>query len=247
MTSSSHAGRVAVVTGASRGIGRAVALDLARQGAHVVAISRTTGGLEELDDEIRAVGGHATLVPLDLKDGKAIDALGAALYERFGRVDSLVGNAAVLGVLSPVAHLDDKVWDEVMAINVNANWRLIRTLEPLLKQSPTGRAVFLTSGVARAMRAYWGVYSVSKAALECMVGTWAAELRITNVKANVLSPGPIRTAMRARAMPGEDPMTLTPPEDLAPFITAMVAPDYEQTGMLYDFRAKTLIPIATGG
>jgi NAD(P)-dependent dehydrogenase (short-subunit alcohol dehydrogenase family) len=184
---------------------------------------------------------------LDLKEGKAIDALGSALFERFGRVDVLVGNAAVLGVLSPVSHLDDKIWDEVMAINVNANWRLIRTLEPLLKQSSAGRAVFLTAGTARTMRAYWGVYAISKAALECMVGTWAAELKITNVKANVLSPGPIRTAMRARAMPGEDPMTLTPPEDLAPFITAMVAPDYAETGMLYDFRARTTTPIAIAG
>ncbi len=165
------AGRVAVVTGASRGIGYHAAKGFAAAGAHVVALARTTGGLEELDDEIRAAGGAATLVPLDLKDVEGIDRLGAALYERWGRIDILFANAAILGQLSPLGHVPPKVWDEVMAVNVTANWRLLRSLDPLLRQSDAGRALFMSSGAARSCRPFWGAYSVSKAAVEALART----------------------------------------------------------------------------
>lgn len=229
------ADRIVVITGASRGIGRAMALAVAGAGAHVVALARTVGGLEELDDSIRAIGGTATLVPLDLKDFDAIDRLGAALHERFRRIDGLVGNAGVLGILSPLAHVDQKVWDEVMAVNVTANWRLIRSFDPLLRASGTGRAVFLTSGAARKFNAYWGPYAVSKAALEALVVTYAREGEIHGVKANLLNPGPIRTAMRAKAMPGEDPATLPAPEDLAPHVVPLLTADCTESGRVWDF------------
>lgn len=229
------ADRIVVITGASRGIGRAMALAVAAAGGHVVALARTVGGLEELDDAIRGIGGTATLVPLDLKDFDAIDRLGAALHERFRRIDGLVGNAGVLGILSPLAHVDQKVWDEVMAVNVTANWRLIRSFDPLLRASGTGRAVFLTSGAARKFNAYWGPYAVSKAALEALVVTYAREGEIHGVKANLLNPGPIRTAMRAKAMPGEDPATLPAPEDLAPHVVPLLAADCAESGRVWDF------------
>jgi Dehydrogenases with different specificities (related to short-chain alcohol dehydrogenases) len=228
--------RIALVTGASRGIGRAVAKALAAAGCHVMAIARTQGGLEELDDEIRAEGGTATLVPMDLTDFPAIDRLGLAIYERYGRLDVLVGNAGVLGPLSPLGHVDPKRWDEVMRVNVDANWRLIRSFDPLLRQSPAGRAVFVTSGAAHKCRAYWGPYAVSKAAVEVLVRTYAAEnVNTSAVKANLLNPGALRTRMRAQAMPGEDPMTLRTPDDLAPFVVEMVDPGQTRTGMIYDF------------
>jgi NAD(P)-dependent dehydrogenase (short-subunit alcohol dehydrogenase family) len=210
--------RVAVVTGASRGIGRAVAVELAGRGAHVIAVARTQGGLEELDDEIRTRGGSATLVPMDVTDYPAIDRLGAAIFERWKKLDILVGNAGVLGRLAPLPHIDPKVWDQAFAVNVTANFRLIRALEPLLRQSDAGRAVFLTSGRATKLYAYWGTYAVTKAALDAMVRTWAAELATTTVRVNLYSPGPVRTRMRAEAMPGEDPSGLTRPEDVAPRI-----------------------------
>src|SRR5919202_5561083 len=238
------AGRIAVVTGASRGIGRAAALALAREGAHVLAAARTQGGLEELDDEIRAVGGTATLAPFDLKDFDAVDRLGQAVYERWGRLDVLIGNAGVLGPLSPLGHVSPKAWDEVMAVNVTANWRLIRALDPLLRQSEAGRAVFLTSGAARHLRAYWGPYSVSKAALEALVKTYAAELQISRARVNLFNPGPIRTRMRASAMPGEDPTTLDPPEAAAPFILDLVAPDFDGNGLVYDYPSKSYLAVA---
>ena len=231
-------GRVALVTGASRGIGRAAALALAASGAHVVAIARTSGGLEELDDEITAKGGTATLVPLDLKDFAAIDRLGAVLFERWGRLDMLFGNAGLFGAVTPLSHLNPKVWDELMAVNVTANWRLIRSLEPLLRASDAGRALFVTSGVARTCRPYWGIYAVSKAALDALVKTWAGELRQTNARVNLLSPGPTRTRMRAQAMPGEDPQTLPPPETVAPHIVRMLSPDFGDTGTVFDCRAN---------
>ena len=243
MTAGILAERIIVVTGASRGIGRAAARALAGEGAHVVAVARTVGGLEELDDEIRADGGEAaTLVPLDLEDFAGIDRLGAALYERFGRVDGIVGNAGLLGQLSPLGHIEPKVWEQVMAVNVTANWRLIRSLDPLLKQSAAGRAVFLTSGAPHKCRPYWGIYSVSKAALEAMVRTYAAEVRnISPIRANLLNPGPIRTAMRAQAMPGEDPSRLATPEQLAPTIVEMCAPDFTANGQIYDFPTGKLL------
>jgi NAD(P)-dependent dehydrogenase (short-subunit alcohol dehydrogenase family) len=232
------ADRIALVTGASRGIGKATAVALARAGAHVVALARTPGALEELDDEIRKAGGTATLVPADLKDGPALDRLGASLHERYKRLDVLVGNAAILGALTPLGHADPKQWDEVMAINVTANWRLIRSLDPLLRQSDAGRAVFLTSTVGQEARAYWSVYAVSKAALEMLARIYAVETEKTNVKVNLFNPGPTRTKMRAAAMPGEDPMTLDPPHKVAEHIVRLCLPECDKTGMLYDYRVK---------
>jgi NAD(P)-dependent dehydrogenase (short-subunit alcohol dehydrogenase family) len=230
-------GRIALVTGASRGIGRAIALQLGKEGAHVVALARTTGGLEELDDDIQKAGGEtATLVPVDLRDGPAIDRLGAALFERWGRLDILVGNAGVLGQLSPIGHIDPKVWDEVMAVNLTANWRLVRSLDPLLRAAPAGRALFLTSGAARHVYAYWGPYSVSKAALEALVKTYATETATTPVRANLLSPGPTRTRMRAQAMPGEDPNSLTPPERVAEAMMPLVLPEMTESGAIFEYR-----------
>ena len=217
-------GRVALVTGASRGIGAAVAKLFAAQGAHVVALARTVGGLEELDDAIKAAGGAATLVPQDLADLDAIDRLGAALHERFGKLDILVANAGVLGVLTPVAHAEPKVWDETMLMNLTVNHRLIRSLDPLLRLSDAGRAIFVTSGVSRNPRAYWGPYGTSKAALDYMVGTWALEVEKTNIRVNLVNPGATRTGMRAAAMPGEDPMTLVTPEDIAPVFLELASP-----------------------
>lgn len=239
----SLAGRIAVVTGASRGIGRAAALALGRDGVHVVAVARTVGGLEELDDEIQAAGGSATLVPLDLKDYAGIDRLGAAIYERWGRLDMLLGNAGLLGVLTPLSHLDPKVWDDVMAVNVTANWRLIRSLEPLLRQSDAGRAVMVTSSAAQRLRPYWGVYSASKAALEALVKTWAGELRQTNVRVNILNPGRTRTRMRAQAFPGEDPETLPLPDAIAADIVRMLSPDYADNGSVFDFPTRKTTPL----
>ncbi|MBL8550872.1 MAG: SDR family NAD(P)-dependent oxidoreductase [Hyphomonadaceae bacterium] len=222
--------RTVLVTGASRGIGRATAKLLAREGWHVIAAGRAQRALEELDDEIRSEGGAATLVPLDLKDGGGIDRLGAALFERWGRLDGLVGNAAVLGPLTPVHQATPGVMAEVLAVNVHANHRLIRSFHPLLRASDAGRAVFLTSGAAQFAPAYWGPYSSSKAALEVLVRTYAAECAITPVRANLFSPGPVRTAMRAKAFPGEDPETLPHPDDIAPHIVALLQPSCERNG-----------------
>ncbi|KMO10628.1 SDR family NAD(P)-dependent oxidoreductase [Methylobacterium platani] len=235
------ADRIAVVTGASRGIGRAASLALAAAGAHVIAVARTQGALEELDDAVRAAGGSATLVPLDLCDYDAIDRLGAAIHERWGRLDVLVGNAGVLGKLMPLGHVDPKVWSTVMDVNVTANWRLIRSLDPLLRRSEAGRAVFVTSGAASSCRAYWGPYAVSKAALEAMVRTYAAETATTPVRAMLLNPGPLRTAMRKAAMPGEDPETLRTPEDLAPHIVRLASPDWTESGSIFDFPTGRIL------
>jgi NAD(P)-dependent dehydrogenase (short-subunit alcohol dehydrogenase family) len=236
-------GRVAVVTGASRGIGRAVALALAGAGAHVVALARTQGALEELDDTIRGLGGAATLVPVDLRDLDALDRLGAAIHQRWGKLDIVVGNAGILGDVTPLTHLDQPVWDEVMAVNVTANWRLIRSLDPLLRASDAGRAIFVTSGAAHNCRAYWGAYSVSKAALEALVRTYAAETTSTAIRVMLVNPGPMRTAMRRAAMPGEDPMTLRTPEELAPHVLRLAEPGWTETGKIYDFpQDRVLTP-----
>ena len=229
--------RIALVTGASRGIGAALALQLAQAGAHVVAVARTVGGLEELDDQIRAAGGSATLVPLDVKDNEGIARLALALKERYGRLDILIGNAGILGTPSPLGHIEPKSWDDVMAINVTANWQFIRLFDPLLKLSDAGRAVFITSGLAAAARAYFGVYSVSKAALEVMVRTYAAECATTQVRANLFSPGQTRTRMMAVAFPGVDPETLPTPEEVAKTIVPLCLPSCTESGKLYDFRA----------
>lgn len=207
-------GRIALVTGASRGIGRAVAVRFAAEGAHVVLAARTQGGLEEADDEIRKAGGTATLVPLDLADFPAIDRLGAALFERFGRLDVLVGNAGALGRLSPLAHTDPAAWERVLAVNLTANFRLVRSLDPLLRLSEAGRAVFVTSGAARRASAYWGAYAVSKAALEMLVRIYAEEVAKTKVRVNLIDPGATRTRMRAEAYPGEDRAGLKTPESV---------------------------------
>ena len=228
--------RVAVVTGASRGIGRAAALALAEAGAHIVALARTQGALEELDDAIRQAGSSATLVPVNLKDYEALDRLGAAIYERWGKLDILLGNAGILGELAPITHVDQPVWDEVMAVNVTANYRLLRSLDPLLRASTAGRAIFVTSGAAWKCTAYWGVYSISKAALDALVRTYAAETVTTPVKAMLVSPGPLRTAIRTAAIPGEDPMTLKTPEDLAPHIVKLALPSWTETGKILDFQ-----------
>ncbi len=222
--------RIALVTGASRGIGRAVAKRFAQEGAHVVAVARTQGALEELDDEIQFIGGTVTLVPADLGDHAKIDQMGAAIFERFGRLDVLVGNAAVLGILSPVGHVDPDTWDQVMRINLTANWRLIRSFDPLLRMSESGRAIFVTSGAARGASAYWGPYAASKAALEMLVLTYAAEVRKTPVRVNLVDPGIVRTAMRTQAFPGEDAMKLRPPEEIADVFVDLAAADCRRHG-----------------
>jgi NAD(P)-dependent dehydrogenase (short-subunit alcohol dehydrogenase family) len=229
-------GRVALVTGASRGIGRAAAKALAAQGAHVVLVARTVGGLEEADDEIRAAGGSATLVPLDLKDAPALDRLGASIFERWGKLDAFLGNAGVLGQLTPLSHMAPKVFQELLDVNVTANWRLIRSLDPLLKRSDAGHALFVTSGAARKHTAYWGGYAMSKAALESLALTYAAECEGTSVKINLLNPGPLRTRMRAAAMPGEDPADLKSPEEIAPLIVELLSPGCTRNGEVVQFQ-----------
>jgi NAD(P)-dependent dehydrogenase (short-subunit alcohol dehydrogenase family) len=233
-------GRIALVTGASRGIGRAVALELARQGAHIVALARTQGALEELDDEIIAAGSSATLAPLDLTDYDALDRLSHVIGERWGKLDMLFGNAGVLGPLAPINHVSPKEWRNVMDVNVTANWRLIRAMADLLQGSDAGRAAFVTSGAAHKAMAYWGPYAASKAALDALVRTYAAETATTPVRVMLVSPGPLRTRMRAEAMPGEDPMTLRTPEQLAPEIVKLLSPAWATTGMIYDFPSNAV-------
>ncbi len=231
MTGERLDGRIALVTGASRGIGRAVARRFAAEGAELILVARTSGGLEEADDEIRAAGGaRAMLVPLDLCQGDLLDQLGAALNERFGRLDILVGNAAMLGGLCPVGHYSPTVWEQVIATNLTANWRLVRSLDILLRASDAGRAIFVSSGVAGFVKPYWGAYAVSKAALEMMVKIYAAETARTNVRANLIDPGAVRTAMRAAAFPGEDPMTLPEPDAITDLFVELAEPACERTG-----------------
>ena len=218
------AGRLALITGASRGIGAAVAKRFAAEGAQVILVARTVGALEELDDEIRAAGSAATLLPLDLRDFDKIDQMGAALYERFGRLDVLVGNAGVLGSLSPLGHFEPRVWAEVMDVNLTANWRLIRALDPLLRLSPAGRAIFTTCAASRDAVPYWGACAASKAALETMVRIYAGEVAKTNLKVNLVDPGIVRTNLRAHGFPGEDRARLKAPEEVTePFLRAAAA------------------------
>jgi NAD(P)-dependent dehydrogenase (short-subunit alcohol dehydrogenase family) len=223
-------GRIALVTGASRGLGAAAALAYAKEGAHCVLVARTVGGLEALDDRIKAVGGSATLVPLDVTDGPGIDRLGAALYERFGKLDILLGNAALLGQLSPIGHIEPDIFERVMAVNVTANWRLIRSLDPLLRRSDSGRAIFVTSGISRRIVPYWSAYAASKAALDMMVGVYAAECAHTPVKVNLYNPGPTRTKMRKEAFPGEDPETVPLPEAHAEALVQLALPSFTLNG-----------------
>ena len=241
-------GRIALVTGASRGIGRAVALELARAGAHVIALARTQGALEELDDAIRIAGSEATLVPCDLKDFDALDRLGAAIFERWGRLDVLIANAGVLGPMTPFAHIEPRQWEEAIAVNLTANWRLIRSLDLLLRRAEAGRAIFISSsaGHTAQLKPYWGAYAITKAALDALARTYAAEtMNISQIKVMSVDPGPLRTNMRAAAMPGEDPMRLRTPEEFAPKIIALCMPGWTQTGKLYDFptdRALSFMP-----
>ncbi|MGB7035798.1 MAG: SDR family NAD(P)-dependent oxidoreductase [Xanthobacteraceae bacterium] len=237
----SLADRIALVTGATRGIGRAVALALAREGAHVVATGRTQGALEEIDDAVRSAGSSATLVPLDMRDYPGIYRLATAIDERYQRLDVLVGNAGVVGQRSPVDHIDPPNWDEVMAVNVTANWHLLRAMNALLRRSDAGRVALITSGAATHPRAYSGAYSVSKAALNALGQIYAAETSSTAMRVNLFNPGPTRTKMRALVMPGEDPMTLPTPELVAEKILDLCLPSCSETGKLYDFRAGTFL------
>ena len=230
-------GRLALVTGASRGIGRAVALELAKQGADIIAVARnrSQGALEDLDDEIRKLGSKCTITPLDIKDGDAIDRLGGAIYERWGKLDILIANAAILGPISPLGHIEPKDFAELLDINVTSAWRLIRSFDPLLKLSDAGRAIFVSSGAAGKHKPYWGGYAVTKAALNELVLTYAAESAKSDVKVNLIDPGPIRTHMRANAVPGEDPSGLPTPDQIAPLFAEMVSPDYSESGQLVRF------------
>jgi NAD(P)-dependent dehydrogenase (short-subunit alcohol dehydrogenase family) len=234
-------GRIALVTGASRGIGAATARALGKAGAHVVAVARTAGALEELDDAIRAAGSTATLVPLDVTDSDGIVRLAAALSERYGRLDILVGNAGILGPSSPLDHIRPQDWDQVMKVNVTANWWLIRTMDAVLRRSDAGRAVFISSGAAHSLPPYLGLYATSKAALEALVRTYAAETSSTALRVNLVNPGVTRTRMRAQLMPAEDPMTLPPPEEVADAIVALCLPNFTETGKLYDFPKRKLL------
>jgi len=236
-------GKIALVTGASRGIGYAIAKTLAAQGAHIIAVARTVGGLEDLDDEIKQLGSSATLVPLDLKDYDGIDRMGKAIFERFDHLDILVGNAGTLGVLSPLGHIDPKTWDNLMAVNVTANWRLIRSLDPLLKRAENGRVVFISSGAARKALAYWGGYATSKAALEALVKTYASECTSSNVRVNLLSPGPVATALRAKVMPGEDPDTIAKPVEIAEAMLPLCLTSSDENGEVFDFQDGKIVKV----
>ena len=230
--------KVVLITGASRGIGYAAAKEAAARGAHVIAVARTVGGLEELDDEIQELEGSATLVPLDLADGEAIDRLGHAIFERWGRLDGMIVNAARLGVISPLPHIAPDEFAKVMEINVTAPFRLVRSMDVLLRTADEGRVVFVSSGAASSARPYWGLYAASKAALNTMAKSYGGELAQTKVKVNVFYPGAVRTAMRAKAVPGEDPKTLPAPEEIAPELVDLVSPDLKEAGQIYDVRTR---------
>jgi NAD(P)-dependent dehydrogenase (short-subunit alcohol dehydrogenase family) len=232
MSMAAFDGRVALITGASRGIGAALALELAKLGAQCVLVARTQGGLEEVDDAIRSAGGKpATLLPFDLqKAEKDIDMIGPSIVERFGRLDILVHNAGVLNKLTPVAHIEPRDWAEVMAVNLTASWRLIRSCDPPLRASDAGRAVFVTTGRVLRPRAYWGMYGASKAGMEHLVTTWAQEVEGTPLRVNLVDPEIVATKMRAAAMPGEDPATIPQPADVAPGIAALCLPSETRNG-----------------
>jgi len=241
MTPPDLTGRIALVTGASRGIGYFAAKHLAAAGAHVVAVARTVGGLEELDDEVRAAGGQATLVPLDLSDMEGIDRLGGAIHERWGKLDILIANAAILGVISPIGHVEAKTFEKVMTINVVSTWRVIRAVDPLLRLSDAGRAVVVSSNAAHSARAFWAPYAASKAAVETLARSWADETRNMPLRVNAFDPGRTRTAMRAQAMPGENPETLPKPFDVAASMLTLVDPALTETGMIYQYSRRGFV------
>lgn len=234
-------GKTALITGASRGIGFATAIELAKNGAHVIALARTVGGLEELDDEIQKVGGSATLIPHDLMDLDGIDNIGAAIQERYGKLDILVANAAMLGPITPIGHIDAKTFEKVMHLNVTATWRLIRSVEPLLAKSDSGRAAIISSSAAHSCKSFWGAYAASKAAVEALARVWAAEVEKRGICVNSVNPGATRTTMRAQAMPGENADTLPQAADVAAKIIPIFASDVTETGMLYDVRKEKFL------
>ncbi|MGE0023403.1 MAG: SDR family NAD(P)-dependent oxidoreductase [Hyphomicrobium sp.] len=238
--------RIALVTGASRGLGRAMALALAREGAHVVISARTQGALEEVDDEIRATGGHATILKLDLRAQDRIDQLGPVLFQRWGKLDILVAAAGVLGPLSPLPHVAADAWESVKDVNLNANWRLIRTLDPLLRRSDAGRALFVTDAAAAGDLAYWGPYAVSKAGLETLAKSYAREVVNTSVRVALIDPGPMRTALRAKAFPGEDRSKLAAPEQVATFALPLLLASSTENGGVVRFSAEAApaVPLA---
>ena len=229
-------GKIALVTGASRGLGRAVSLALAQEGAHVIICGRTTGALEELDDEIVKAGSTATILALDLRKGDKLDQLGPSLYQRWQHLDIFVANAAMLGPLSPLAHVSADAWADVLETNLSSNWRLLRTLDPLLQKAEAGRVVFVTSRAAHGQNAYWGPYAVAKAGLEALASTYAAEVASTPIRVAILDPGGIRTGMRSKAFPGEDPMTLPTPEDVAPLIVELALQSSQINGAVVRYR-----------
>ena len=224
--------RIALITGASRGIGAAVAKGFAAEGAHVILTARTIGGLEEVDDEIQAAGGSATLVEMDLRDSLAIDRLGANIYDRWGKLDVLVANGGTLGQLTPIHQYDPDIWEEVIAVNLTANQRLVRSMDPLLRLSDAGRAIFVSSSAAHNSQPFWGAYAVSKAALDAMVRCYAAENVRSKLRINIINPGATRTGMRAAAFPGEDPMSLKAPKDLVPLFLELASPNCRPHGDL---------------
>lgn len=229
-------GRIALITGASRGIGRSLALGFAKEGAHIIALARTQGALENLDDEIQAAGGTCTIVPADLKDADSLDNLGAMIYERWGKLDIFIGNAGVLGDLTPLSHLEPKVYDELIAVNVTANYRLIRSLDLPLRKSDAGRVILVTSGAATNFRAFWGGYSMTKAAVNAMGLSYADEMENTSVRVNLVNPGGTRTKMRAIAFPGEDPDTLPHPDEQVGLFLELASPECTRNGEIVNFK-----------
>ena len=229
-------GKVVLITGASRGICKAVALAASNAGAELIITGRTVGALEDVDDEIKSTNGKATIVELDMSDYAAIPRLSTAIYERWGKLDGLVANAATLGPLTPLSHLDDTVWDNTISINLTAQWHLIRAMEPLLISAPAGRAVIVSSGVAEGIKPFWGPYAISKAGLEAMGRVWAGETEQTNLRINILNPGGTATRMRASAFPGENPDLLPQPFDIAPAFLTLLDPECSAHGQRFDAR-----------
>ena len=241
------AGKIIVVSGASRGIGYYAALEMAAHGAHVIAIARTVGGLEELDDAAKALGGNVTLVPLDVSDFEAIDRLGGQISQRWGKLDGFLGNAGILGGLSPLGHVEPKMFEQVMAVNVTANWRFVRSFDALFRSSESARIWFITCGMLRSYKPFWGPYAISKMALEALGKTYAAECANSDIKVNLYDPGPVRTALRAQAMPGETTTSLPHPKELAPSLAGLMGDEMHESAQIYEYPAGRFVkPISSG-